>query len=515
MNQRKVPTVLMILDGWGVSSGQGKDAIAAAGTPRMDDLQARYPSTTLAASGTDVGLPKGQIGNSEVGHLNLGAGRVVYQDLTRINLAIESGEFFSNPVFLRAFQKIEKGSGRLHVMGLLSDGGVHSHIAQIKAMVQMAADHGIKEILVHAFMDGRDTPPNSGIGFVGEMEDCLASIGRARLATVMGRFFAMDRDNRWERVREAFRAMVLEDGLAAASGREAVGKAYERGETDEFIKPSVILPGKDLPPGAMGDGDGVIFMNFRGDRAREITRALGDRDFDQFERGTVPKLSEYVCLTEYDETLQHPVAFPVERLRRILGEVVSGEGLTQLRIAETEKYAHVTFFFNGGEEKVFPGEDRVLIPSPKDVPTYDLKPEMSAEGVTVELIKRLESGKYDFILVNYANPDMVGHTGVFEAAVAAVRKVDECLGRVSSAVSKTGGVLIVTADHGNAESMVDGNGVPHTAHTTNRVPFVLQGPDFDHRQLVLREGRLADVAPTILKILGISQPVEMTGVPLF
>ena len=514
MADKRIPTVLMVLDGWGVSNGQGKDAIAAAGTPWMNELQSRYPVTTLGASGTDVGLPEGQIGNSEVGHLNLGAGRVVYQDLTRINMAIESGDFFINPVFLEAFEKVKNGSGRLHIMGLMSDGGVHSHIDQIKAVAAMAAGNGVGRIFVHAFMDGRDTPPNSGIRFIGEMEDHLASLGNARLATVMGRFFAMDRDNRWKRVEEAFRAMVLSEGYSVSSGREAVRQAYERKETDEFIRPAVIF-GDGAPVGPMSDGDGILFMNFRGDRAREITRALCDHDFDRFERPRTPALSSYVCLTEYDETFPYPVAFPVEALTGILGEIISRNGRTQLRIAETEKYAHVTFFFNGGEEKVFPGEDRVLIPSPKDVPTYDLKPEMSAEGVTVELLGRLESGKYDFILVNFANPDMVGHTGVFEAAVVAIKKVDECLGRVAAAVSRLGGVLIVTSDHGNAESMQDADGTPHTAHTTRRVPLVLQGPDFNTREPSLREGRLADVAPTILKIMGIEQPSEMTGVPLF
>ncbi|UCG38431.1 MAG: 2,3-bisphosphoglycerate-independent phosphoglycerate mutase [bacterium] len=515
LNKRKrVPTVLMVLDGWGVSTGEGTDAIAGARKPRMDDLMSRFPRTTIGASGRDVGLPEGQIGNSEVGHLNLGAGRVVYQDLTRINMAVESGSFFENQVFLEAFRAVKGGSGRLHVMGLMSDGGVHSHIEQIKALVTFAAGSGLGAVFVHAFMDGRDTPPNSGIRYIGEMEDHLSALGIAHLATVSGRFYAMDRDSRWERLERAYKCLVRGEGLRAATGREAVAAAYQRGETDEFIQPTVVAAGGS-PAGKIGDGDGVIFMNFRGDRAREITRALNDADFDHFTRGTPPSLSTYVCLAEYDETFPYPVAFPTEELTGILGEVISSRSLTQLRIAETEKYAHVTFFFNGGEEKTFPGEDRCLIPSPKDVATYDLKPEMSAEEVTQELLRRLDSGTYDFILVNYANPDMVGHTGVYDAAVTAIEKVDDCVGRVADKVLEMGGALIVTSDHGNAESMIDPDGTPHTAHTTRRVPLVLVAPGCTAESPRLREGRLADVAPTILKIMGVPQPREMTGEPLF
>lgn len=514
MSDKKVPTILMVLDGWGVSTGAGRDAIAGANTPRMDELGAQFPVTTLGAAGVDVGLPEGQIGNSEVGHLNLGAGRIVYQDLTRINMAISSGEFFKNPVFLEAFEDVEKSSGNLHIMGLMSDGGVHSHIGQIKAITTMASDYGLDRIFIHAFMDGRDTPPNSGIRYIEEMENHLASHGNASLATVMGRFYAMDRDNRWDRIEKAYNALVLGQGRKASSGREAMEGAYGKDETDEFVQPTVIVQ-DGSPVGVMSDGDGVIFMNFRGDRAREITRALNDRDFDLFDRKSQPALSAYACLTEYEETFPHPVAFPTIILTGIIGEVISDNGLCQLRIAETEKYAHVTFFFNGGEEKVFPGEDRCLIPSPKDVPTYDLKPEMNAEKVTVELLSRLDSGKYDFILVNYANPDMVGHTGVYEAAVKAIEKVDQCVGRVADKVIETGGTLIVTSDHGNAESMQDPDGTPHTAHTTRRVPLILVGSNYDRETSDLIEGRLADVAPTVLKIMGIKQPIEMTGRPLF
>ena len=511
---KKTPTVLMILDGWGVSSGEGMDAIAGARTPCMDDLSARFPVTTLGASGPDVGLPEGQIGNSEVGHLNLGAGRIVYQDLTRIGKAIETGEFDRNPVFLECFERVRGASGRLHLMGLLSDGGVHSHMDHILALARLAVRSGVPRVFIHAFMDGRDTPPNSGIRFIRSFEDALAPLKKARVASVTGRFYAMDRDNRWERVERAYRALVSGEGHQASTGSDAVSAAYGRGETDEFIQPTVVVE-HGAPVGLLEDGDGVVFMNFRGDRAREITRALNDRDFDGFSRPSVPALSVYACLAEYDETFSHPVAFPPEELHSILGVMLAEHGLTQFRIAETEKYAHVTFFFNGGEEKCFPGEDRHLVPSPKDVPTYDLKPQMSAEGVTRELVRRLDSRAYDFLLVNYANPDMVGHTGVYDAAVAAIETVDSCVGRVAARVMELGGVLIVTSDHGNAESMLDTDGVAHTAHTTHRVPLILAGPDFRPGHPALREGRLADVAPTILKIMGVPKPDEMTGVPLF
>ncbi|MDF1536500.1 MAG: 2,3-bisphosphoglycerate-independent phosphoglycerate mutase [bacterium] len=514
MSDKKAPTVLMVLDGWGVSTGEGRDAIADARTPAMDFLMAHYPATTLGAAGEDVGLPDNQIGNSEVGHLNLGAGRIVYQDFTRINKAIETGEFSRTQAFLQAFEMIKATSGRLHVMGLMSDGGVHSHIDQIKALVSAASERGIRSIFVHAFMDGRDTPPNSGLGFIRDMQKHLDTIPGGRIASVAGRFFPMDRDNRWERVERGFNVLVHGKGLTARSGEEAVQAAYQRGETDEFIQPTFITDG-DAPARNISDGDGVIFMNFRADRAREITHAINDEKFAHFDRGRLPALSCYVCLAEYDETFPYPVAFPPTSLRAILGEVISNQGLSQFRIAETEKYAHVTFFFNGGEEKVFPGEERSLVPSPKEVRTYDLKPEMSAEGVTVEFLAKLDSGRFDFVLVNYANPDMVGHTGVYEAAVKAVEKVDECIGRVSDKVLESGGVLLITADHGNAESMQDSDGTPHTAHTTRRVPLILVGADYVPGDPELREGRLADVAPTILKIMGIQQPPEMTGTPLF
>jgi 2,3-bisphosphoglycerate-independent phosphoglycerate mutase len=514
MSDKKTPTVLMVLDGWGVSTGKGRDAIGGARTPVMDRLTTRYPTTTLGAAGHDVGLPDSQIGNSEVGHLNLGAGRIVYQDFTRINKAIQTGEFFENPVLLAALDTVKKASGRLHIMGLMSDGGVHSHIDQIKAMISMASLNKVTSIFVHAFMDGRDTPPNSGLGYIQEIQRHLDTLSGARLATVAGRFYPMDRDNRWARVERGYEALVSGQGLEAVSGEMAVKEAYERGETDEFIQPTVICDG-GRPVGVMGDGDGVVFMNFRGDRAREISRAINDQDFDNFKRSKVSELSTYVCLAQYDENFTYPIVFPPQQLSGILGEVVSKNGLTQLRIAETEKYAHVTFFFNGGVEKVFPGEERCLVPSPQDVPTYDLKPQMSADEVTDKLLDHLRSGAYDFILVNYANPDMVGHTGVYDAAVTAIEKVDECVGRVSDIVLELGGMLLITADHGNAESMLDSDGTPHTAHTTRRVPLTLVGPDYTPGNHRLIEGRLADVAPTILKIMGLQQPPEMTGESLF
>ncbi len=512
--KKKVPTVLMVLDGWGMPTGKNMDAISAAGTPAMDGLKRSCPSTVLSASGGDVGLPDGQIGNSEVGHLNLGAGRIVYQDFTRINKAVESGEFQKNPVLLEAIDRVKKASGNIHVMGLLSDGGVHSHIDQIKAFISMASTGGVKNIFVHAFMDGRDTPPNSGINYMREMESHLAISGNARIAMVSGRYYAMDRDNRWDRVEKAYRAMVHGEGRNTTTGEKAVQEAYRKGETDEFITPTVVCDANG-PAGLISDGDGIVFMNFRGDRAREITRALTEEDFSDFNRGTMVRLSTYTCLTEYDDDFTLPVAFPPIQLTGILGEVLSQRGLTQLRIAETEKYAHVTFFFNGGEEPSLPGEDRCLIPSPRDVPTYDLKPQMSADELTDELLRRLDAGVYDFVLVNYANPDMVGHTGVFDAAVKAIEKVDKCVGRVADRIKDLGGRMIITADHGNAESMQDPNGIAHTAHTTGPVPLILLGPDFNPGNPGLREGTLADVAPTILKLMNIQQPPEMTGTALF
>ncbi|MBJ6724808.1 2,3-bisphosphoglycerate-independent phosphoglycerate mutase [Geomesophilobacter sediminis] len=506
----KKPLLLMILDGWGINPDTKNNAVAQAKTPNMTRLTAEYPFVAIDGSGMSVGLPEGQMGNSEVGHMNIGAGRVVYQDLTRISKSIKDGDFFENPVLLDCLHKVKAGSGRLHLSGLLSDGGVHSHETHLFALIELAKRRGIKEIYVHALMDGRDTPPQSGADYLQRLENAIARIGAGKVATVMGRYYAMDRDNRWERVEKAYRAMVLGEGNAVASSAEAIQNSYQEGVVDEFVLPSVIVSG-GAPVGKIGDGDGFIFFNFRSDRAREITRAFTRADFDGFKREVWPKLASYVCLTTYDETFGLPVAFGPDALTNIFPEVIGRAGLTQLRIAETEKYAHVTFFLNGGRETPFPGEDRALIPSPKEVATYDLKPEMSAYLVTEELLKRLSEDKYDVIILNFANADMVGHTGILEAAVRAVEAVDSCVGKIVDRVRELGGAVLITADHGNAEMMVDENtGGPHTAHTTDLAPFVLV--DDSRKNVKLRNGGvLADIAPTMLQMLGIPQPAEMTG----
>jgi len=499
---------LIILDGWGLNSSCTANAVCQARTPRLDTLADTYPTTRLNASGLNVGLPEGQMGNSEVGHLNIGAGRVIYQDLTRISKSIADGDFFTNPVLREAMAKTRSAGGRLHLLGLLSDGGVHSHNSHVYALVEMALREGIGEVFIHAFTDGRDTPPKSAAGYLAELEKELARIGLGRVATVIGRYYAMDRDNRWERVERAWRAMVLGEGEAAATGSLAIAAAYAAKETDEFVKPRVVQH-DGVPVGSIGDNDGLIFFNFRGDRARELTRAFTQLDFAGFQRPQIPKLSAFVCMSEYDETFALPVAFPSESYPDLLGQVVSRAGLKQLRIAETEKYAHVTFFFNGGEETPSPGEDRVLIPSPKEVATYDQKPAMSAVEVTDEAVRRIGSGEYALIVLNYANPDMVGHTGILSAAIKAMETVDACVGRVVDALLAVGGIALITADHGNCEQMDDGSGTPHTAHTSNQVPLILVDPD--RRGGRLREGILADIAPTILTLLGLPQPAAMSG----
>jgi 2,3-bisphosphoglycerate-independent phosphoglycerate mutase len=506
MRQAKRPLVLMILDGWGINPSCEGNAVCQARTPRLDQLFRDFPSTRIGPSGLDVGLPPGQMGNSEVGHLNIGAGRIVYQDLTRISRAIDEGDFFTNPVLNDALDKVRDAGGKLHLMGLLSDGGVHSHNTHLFALVELARKQGLGEVCIHAFLDGRDTPPQSGAGYLAELEEHLAVLGLGRVATVIGRFYAMDRDNRWDRVEQAFRALTEGEGAKAAGSAEAIERAYAAGQTDEFVEPCVIT---GEAPGRVADGDGIIFFNFRADRAREITRAFTECDFGGFQRRKSPRLASYVCLTEYDASFELPVAFPPESYPNILGEVIAAAGLRQLRIAETEKYAHVTFFFNGGNETPFAGEDRVLIPSPQEVRTYDQKPAMSAPAVAEEMVGRVASGQYDFIVLNFANPDMVGHSGILQAAVAAMEAVDGCAGRVVDAVLAAGGNLLVTADHGNCEQMVDGNGQPHTAHTANPVPLILVDPDLPHARL--REGILADIAPTVLDLMGLPRPAEMTG----
>ena len=500
----KGPVALVILDGWGLSDSCEQNAACMAKTPVMDALRSEWPNGRLGASGRDVGLPDGQMGNSEVGHLNIGAGRIVYQDLTRISLAIEDGSLFENPPLQRLCQRLVDSSGKLHLLGLLSDGGVHSHNTHLYALVRMAKQLGVKDVCIHAFMDGRDTPPSSGAGYLQQLEAELAEIGLGRIATVIGRYWAMDRDNRWDRVERAYQAMTEGLGQQAATSAEAIQAAYATKQTDEFVEPWVIAA-----DGTIDDGDGVLFFNFRADRAREMTRALTEESFAGFARGKVPALVDYVCLTEYDESFGLPVAFPPETYPDILAEAISRAGLKQLRIAETEKYAHVTFFFNGGVEKAWEGEDRVLIPSPQDVATYDLKPAMSAVEVTDEVVERVESDQYQLIILNYANPDMVGHTGVLDAAIEAVETVDSCLGRVVEAILEKGGRLLITADHGNCEQMSDGHGGSHTAHTSNPVPLVFV--DSQRKQVTLRDGILADLAPTILELLAVEVPEAMTG----
>ncbi|MCM2265514.1 MAG: 2,3-bisphosphoglycerate-independent phosphoglycerate mutase [Desulfuromonadales bacterium] len=504
----KRPVALIILDGWGIRADCHANAVCQARTPHLDALATTYPTTRLNASGLNVGLPEGQMGNSEVGHLNIGAGRIIYQDLTRISKSIADGDFFTNPVLREAMAKTRAAGGRLHLLGLFSDGGVHSHNTHVYALVEMARREGIGEVCIHAFTDGRDTAPQSAGGFLAELEGELIRIGLGRVATVMGRYYAMDRDNRWERVEPAWRAMVLGEGEPADTSSAAIAAAYAAGETDEFVKPRVICQ-NGQPVGTLRDGDGIIFFNYRADRARELTRTFTQTDFAGFQRPQSPKLSTFVCLSEYDETFALPIAFPSESSPDLLGQMVSRAGLKQLRIAETEKYAHVTFFFNGGEETPSPGEDRVLIPSPKDVATYDQKPAMSAVEVTDEVVRRVAGGDYALIVLNYANPDMVGHTGILPAAVAAMETVDACVGRVVDALLAAGGSALITADHGNCEQMDDGGGSPHTAHTVNPVPLILVDPD--QRGAKLREGILADIAPTILALLGLPQPPAMTG----
>ncbi|MBI4842922.1 MAG: 2,3-bisphosphoglycerate-independent phosphoglycerate mutase [Nitrospirae bacterium] len=499
------PVVLIVLDGWGISNNPDSDAQAKARIPFYKNLLNEYPHTALECSGESVGLPNDTMGNSEVGHLNLGAGRIVYQDYTRINKAIREGLIKDNEALNRAVKAALDNNSAIHLLGLLSDAGVHSHISHLFGLVELAARQGVKKIFIHAFTDGRDTPPSSGINYIKSAEAFLQKYPQAKIATVTGRYWAMDRDKRWNRVEHAYNALVLGEGVNASSAAAAVEQSYMKSETDEFIKPTVIHDGAGAI-GKISGGDSVVFFNFRADRARELTRALTDDSFKEFKRELVPKLSSFVTMTMYDENLPLPAAFPPLRLTNILGEVLSTKGLKQLRIAETEKYAHVTYFFNGGEEMPFKGEGRVLIPSPKDVPTYDLKPEMSANEVTDEVLKRLDGNNYDFILINFANPDMVGHTGIMEAAIKACETIDKCLSRIVEKASSLGRIVIITSDHGNCEQMLDGDS-PHTAHTLNKVPFILL-----KKGAALREGGiLADVAPTILDLMGIQKPEEMTG----
>ncbi|MCK4378219.1 MAG: 2,3-bisphosphoglycerate-independent phosphoglycerate mutase [Deltaproteobacteria bacterium] len=512
MNSKPECVVLIIADGWGVSATVEGNAIAKAKTPVIDRLFQRYPHTTLQASGLTVGLPEGQMGNSEVGHLNMGAGRVVYQDLTRISKSIADGTFAKNQVLLESMEEISSAGGTLHLMGLFSDGGVHSHLDHLKALLEMAADRGLPQVFIHAFLDGRDTPPTSAKRYLEDFQRYLDGLGTGRIATIMGRFYAMDRDQRWERVQQAYEAMVGGQGRIAGNVSAAIDVAYEAGETDEFVKPTVLADGQGQAA-SIHDGDGIIFFNFRADRAREITRAFTEKDLSGFGREQPLSLNSYVCFTEYDASFDLPVAFPPEELKNVLAEVVAAAGLRQLHIAETEKYAHVTFFFNGGREEPFPGEDHCLIPSPREVKTYDEKPQMSAYEVTAEMVRRLEMKKYQLVILNFANGDMVGHTGNLAAAIQACEAVDTCVGQVVDKTMDLGGVALFTADHGNAEQMLTPEGKPITSHSTNPVPCIVISEQFIGRQL--REGgSLADLAPTILEIMGLAIPPEMTGKPL-
>ena len=497
----KVPSVLLIMDGYGLAEPGPWNAVSVAKTPNLDALMAACPHTTLSASGLDVGLPDGQIGNSEVGHTNIGAGRVVFQDLPRITRAIEDGSFFENPVYLRAVRAARDSGRALHILGLTSDGGVHSHITHIFALLELCRREGLKKVYVHCFLDGRDVPPRSGKGYVQQLCDEMARLGVGSIATVQGRFYAMDRDKRWERLQKGYDALVRGVGTPSADPVDAVQRSYDADVTDEFVEPVICDEA-----GRIADGDSVVFINFRPDRAREMTWALTGALPEDCPMDTLPLHLNFVCTAQYDEALPLPIAFPPETIENTLGAYVSSLGLTQLRIAETEKYAHVTFFFNGGVETVFPGEDRVLVPSPKEFPTYDLIPEMSAYQVTDECARRIRSGEYDLVVCNLANCDMVGHTGVMEAAVKAVETVDECVGTIAAAVKEMGGTLLITADHGNADCMRAPDGQPHTAHTTNPVPLILVGANAR-----LRPGRLADLAPTMLDLMGFRQPREMTG----
>lgn len=501
--------MLIIMDGWGERPPAPDNAISLAGAECFNALKAAYPYTSLACSGLDVGLPEGQMGNSEVGHLNIGAGRIVYQDITRISKAIIDGDFFANTELSKAMEHARDRHAALHLMGLLSDGGVHSHITHLYALLEMAKAMGLDQVFVHAFLDGRDVPPRSALEYINALEQRMTGLGAGRLATIGGRYWAMDRDRHWERVEKAYRAMVCGEGPRALNAAEAVNRAYERGIGDEFVEPTVLADAAGQALGRVRDGDSVIFFNFRADRARQISRAFADQEFYAFDRSRHPRV-HFTGMTSYDATIDMAVAFPPQNLNNTLGEYLAACGIRQLRIAETEKYAHLTFFFNGGIETPNPGENRILVPSPR-VATYDLEPQMSAGEICSRAMQALDEGSHDIIMINFANPDMVGHTGVLPAAVEAVRTVDCCVGRLVGRLLELGGAAIITADHGNAEQMSDGDEEhPHTAHTVNRVPLVLASQAYQGRRL-RSGGALQDVAPTLLELLGLPRPPEMTG----
>lgn len=505
------PVMLMILDGFGINQNEKGNAIAIANTPNIDKLRKTWPTTTIHTSGLDVGLPEGQMGNSEVGHTNIGAGRIVYQELTRITKSIEEGDFFSNPEFIAAIENCKKNNSKLHILGLVSDGGVHSHIRHLYGLLEMAKRRDFEDVYIHCFLDGRDTPPASAESYILKLQEKMNEKQIGKIASISGRFYAMDRDKRWQRVQKCYDALVNGQGNKAGSVVKAIEDSYQKEVFDEFVEPTVICNGEE-PIATIGKNDSVIFFNFRPDRAREITRTLVDPEFNEFETKKDLNLY-YVCFTSYDETMPNVhIAFKKEPLKNTFGEYISEKGYTQLRIAETEKYAHVTFFFNGGEEKQYKGEDRILVPSPK-VETYDLKPEMSAYEVTDKVLEAIKSDKYDAIILNYANTDMVGHTGSLVAAIKAVEAVDECVGKVVKLVEEKDGNMLITADHGNAEQMVDyKTGEPHTAHTTNPVPLILVT---SNKNLKLKSGgKLADLAPTMLDLMNLEKPEEMTGISL-
>jgi len=510
LDVEKKPVTMIIMDGWGYRDEKSGNATKIAKTPWLDKICEKYPHTLIQASQKWVGLPDGQMGNSEVGHLNIGAGRIVFQDFTKISNAIADKTFFTNKTIMDALDKLKKDNGALHLLGLVSDGGVHSHIEHLYALLQLASQQSIQKVFIHAFMDGRDTPPKSGAGYLNDLQNMINKIGVGEIASVCGRFYAMDRDTRWNRVQKAYDMLVLSNGRKRHDPFTIMQEYYEEDETDEFIKPTVIVDKYEKPIGQIEDNDSIIFFNFRADRARELTRAFTEKEFAGFKLKKRPVLSSYITMTEYDANFALPVIFPPYSMDNILGEVISKNGLFQMRIAETEKYAHVTFFFNGGREEPFPNEDRQLIPSPRDVRTYDLKPEMSAVKIMEKVLNELDKKHYDYIVVNFANGDMVGHTGFLNAAVKACEVVDSCVGRIIEKNLKQDGITIITADHGNAEEMIDKNGGPHTAHTTNPVPFIIVGKELIGTRL-RADGKLADVGPTILYLMGLDIPIEMTG----
>ena len=516
MNSKSHPVnILMILDGWGINDSNKGNAFALADTPFLDSLTKNFPSCKLLCSGSAVGLPDGTMGNSEVGHMNIGAGRKVLQNFVKINQAIKDQTFFKNPALLNIMAQVSNSENSLHLMGLLSDSGVHSHIRHLFALIDMAKQTGVKNLFIHPILDGRDASPTSGITYMKLLQDYLYKQNYGKIATIVGRYWAMDRDTRWDRVEKAYNLFTKAAGVIEQDPVKAIQNAYDSDQTDEFIKPVFLEnnhPSKDTPKGTIDDGDGIIFFNFRADRAKEITRGFTELDFNEFAREKKVNLAGFVCMTQYDESFDLPVAFAPQHLNNILGEILSQNSISQLRIAETEKYAHVTYFFNGGDEKIFDGEERILIPSPRDVATYDEKPQMSAFEIAGTVCEKIKSKKFEFIILNFANMDMVGHTGILKAAIKGCEAVDKCVQKVVEAIWETGGVALVTADHGNSEQMIADDGSAHTAHTLNPVRLILAGDNF--KDISMKDGILGDIAPTVLKILNIEQPSQMTGTPL-